>query len=169
MISGWPTPLLTSLIGGCLPALQLGFHIGVLNAPQAYVQNDLDITSDEFGIAVSVFSLGGLVGAAFVGKLADRVGRKGFFILSAIPFFVCGLFTFLVEDFAALLLQRILLGVMCGASTVVVPAFLKEIAPRDMVSPRWPLLASMSPQNQPFPHRWAPSVSDLRPPLGSPP
>jgi len=133
MLPDWPTPLLTSLIGGCLPALQLGFHIGVLNAPQAYVQNDLDITSDEFGVAVSIFSLGGLAGAAFVGKLADIVGRKGFFVLSAIPFFVGGLFTFLVNDFAALVMQRILLGVICGASTVVVPVFLKEIAPRDMV------------------------------------
>ena len=106
-----------------------------------------------WGFCVSGFCLSALFGSTFSGQLADRHGRRSFLLGNSVLYLVAGMVeaaSGLVRCDAAdpaqreqqfcapvpcvgalglLLLGRLLTGVACGGSTVVVPMYLGEIAP----------------------------------------
>ena len=60
-----------------LPALDAGYHLGVLNTCQSHVEADLN-TSHEGGGAAMVAGLlvGATLGSLLSGRLADRFGPR---------------------------------------------------------------------------------------------
>ena len=124
----------------CLPALQYGFATGVLNVPQNEIVQQLNISASGpyWGIVVSIFCLGGLIGAQQAATIADARGRRA---LLGIVGIVCGL-SGLVQGaagwlaaskmphpaLATLIAGRLISGVGCGFATVATPIYLGEIA-----------------------------------------
>lgn len=130
--AGHPWTLWVSLMGGVMGTFLLGFNTGVMNLLEVQIEQELAITSSEFGFAVSMYPLGGGAGALLAGRLADSFGRRSFMLMLAAPFIVGGIMPFAIQTLTELVVQRLLIGMASGAATVVTPVYLSEIAPADL-------------------------------------
>ncbi|KAE8167328.1 general substrate transporter [Aspergillus tamarii] len=127
-----------------LGPLQFGYHLAELNAPQAVItceRKSIHLTTthglpqcipmnpSQFGLVSSIYTLGGLVGALLAGPVSTKHGRL-FTLRATTIFFILGP---IAETFApsipVLSLGRLLSGVGAGASIVVGPIYISEIAP----------------------------------------
>ncbi|XP_040272312.1 solute carrier family 2, facilitated glucose transporter member 11 isoform X1 [Bufo bufo] len=146
--SGWVL-LLTMCAAGIGGTFQYGYNLTIINAPTTHVQKFVNETWLErygseldswiitliWSIMVSVFPLGGFLGALLAGPMAIRLGRKKsllfnnlFIILSAI---FCG-FSRYAKSFEMIILGRILAGVNSGVSMCIHPMYLGESAPKKL-------------------------------------
>jgi len=130
-----------SLFGG----FQFGWHTGVLNLPENSVIEDLHM--HEFGdpvvlwsLIVSMFTLGGMVGAQSGGYIADTLGRRSWLVWSGVVFIVQGILQFMAGQkglrgpagYGLLAVGRFLSGFGAGGASVIGPLYLGEIAPQHM-------------------------------------
>lgn len=83
-----------------------------------------------FALVSSIFTVGGLVGALLAGPLSSRHGRLPTMRLTAGLFLVGSAAESLSSSAAVLAGGRFVAGLGAGASTVVVPVYISEIAPR---------------------------------------
>lgn len=82
-----------------------------------------------FGLVSSIFTLGGLCGALGAGPLAARYGRYKT-MLGTTTFFIVGpVFEALASNVGLLTVGRFISGLGAGASVVVVPIYISEVAP----------------------------------------
>ena len=87
------------------------------------------MSSTAFGTVSSIYTLGGFIGALSAGPLSSRKGRLLPLRLSA-PFHILGsLMEALAPNIPVLAIGRFLSGVGSGASLVVGPIYIAEIAP----------------------------------------
>jgi MFS family permease len=89
----------------------------------------LPMATSVFAFVSSVYTLGGLVGALSGGPAATSLGRVPAMRVTS-GFAVAGsVLEALAPHWAVLALGRVLTGIAAGASTVVVPLYISEIAP----------------------------------------
>jgi MFS family permease len=152
------TPYLVLLVAvATLGPLQFGYHLAELNAPQDVITcqtksvtapsfteklmffgsstssttaaDCIPMTAASFAAISAVFTVGGLVGALAAGPFTSRRGRW----LSMQATAVFYLFGSAIETFAAsvpvMIIARFLTGIGAGASTVIVPLYISEVAP----------------------------------------
>ncbi|XP_068598257.1 solute carrier family 2, facilitated glucose transporter member 9 [Brachionichthys hirsutus] len=140
--------LLTTAIFGVLGSSFIyGYNLSVVNAPALYIKAFYNKTwieryGDPIGaetatllwsITVSIFSIGGLVGALLVPLTLRRLGRKGTLLLNNVFAVIAALVLSLGEtakSFEMLIIGRIIVGVDCGIGLSVLPMYLGEISPR---------------------------------------
>jgi MFS family permease len=123
----------------CVNEMSTG-HTGVVNLISDTVRADLHLSHEEWGVAVGIFCVGGLLGASCISQFADKIGRKKALTLNSVNFILTGALQFVsgaIQQhhhvaFGILLLSRIIAGVGCGAATVVVPMYLGEIANKNL-------------------------------------
>lgn len=85
--------------------------------------------STEFGLVQSIFTLGGLVGALSAGPVSSKYGRLLTMRINTIPIVLGPFIEAFAPSVALLSLGRLLAGFGAGASLVVVPIYISEIAP----------------------------------------
>eukprot|EP00611_Tribonema_gayanum_P025574 TRINITY_DN5852_c0_g2_i1.p1 TRINITY_DN5852_c0_g2~~TRINITY_DN5852_c0_g2_i1.p1 ORF type:complete len:590 (+),score=246.90 TRINITY_DN5852_c0_g2_i1:112-1881(+) len=107
--------------------LQFGFNSGVINGCEAVVFPGH--TPLEWSVVVSIFCVGGLMGAFAGGHLSNALGRRGALMLASYVFLASGVIMFFARSIAWLIFARLLVGTAAGASTVFVPIYVGEIAP----------------------------------------
>jgi len=83
------------------------------------------------GWTMSSALVGCIIGAAFVGVISDRYGRKRPLILSGFLYMISALGCALVSDLAWFNFFRILGGVGIGISSSLAPMFIAEMAPAE--------------------------------------
>ncbi|KAG0046400.1 hypothetical protein BGZ83_008435 [Gryganskiella cystojenkinii] len=134
-----------------LGSFQFGHHIGELNSPQKAMScadveqgpsDEYDnttlpscilMTPSAFSTLVATLTVGGLLGSLFVGsRLANRFGRRGALMINNASLLIGSLIMGAASTFEALLLGRLLIGVGCGAVTVIVPMYIAEISPPEL-------------------------------------
>ncbi|OCU01850.1 solute carrier family 2, facilitated glucose transporter member 11 isoform X1 [Xenopus laevis] len=141
--------LLTMCAAGIGGTFQYGYNLTIINAPTMHIQKfvnetwlersgqqlDSQVITLIWSIIVSVYPLGGFLGALLAGPMAIRLGRKKsllvnnlFVILSAI---LCG-FSRSAKSFEMIVLGRILAGLNSGVSMNVQPMYLAESAPKKL-------------------------------------
>ncbi|KAE8351713.1 general substrate transporter [Aspergillus coremiiformis] len=127
-----------------LGPLQFGYHLAELNAPQAVITCErksihsatapslpqcIPMNPSQFGLVSSIYTLGGLLGALLAGPISTKHGRL-FALRATTIFFILGP---VAEAFASSIpvlgLGRFLSGIGAGASIVVGPIYISEIAP----------------------------------------
>jgi MFS family permease len=73
-----------------------------------------------------------MIGAAFAGRLSDRLGRRHLIIIAAVVFTAGALLAALAPNVAVLITARFVLGLAVGSAALVVPLYLAEIAPTEV-------------------------------------
>ncbi len=112
-------------LGGFL----FGLDTAVISGAEQDIQRLWNLDSWQHGLAVAMALYGTVIGAAFGGVPADKFGRKPTLLWIGILFFVSALGTALVNDVYSFMLFRFLGGLSIGASSVVAPVYISEIAP----------------------------------------
>ncbi|MEE6720234.1 sugar porter family MFS transporter [Limosilactobacillus reuteri] len=113
-----------------LGGLLFGVDTGVINGAISYMASpqQLDLTPAEEGLVTSGITLGAAFGALAAGKLSDRYGRKHLLIGLAVLFFAGTLCCSMAPNAILMIIFRFLLGLAVGGASVIVPAYLAEIA-----------------------------------------
>lgn len=87
------------------------------------------MNATEFGLVTSIFTLGGLFGALAAGPASTKYGRLMTMRLTTIVFVLGPLMEALAQSVALMSVGRFLSGIGAGASTVVCPIYVAEVAP----------------------------------------
>lgn len=126
-----------------------GYNLSVVNAPANYIKAFYNKTWIErygepvgeetvkllWSITVSIFAIGGLVGALLVPVLIKVFGRKGTLLLNNVNAIVSALLLALGElagSFEMLIIGRFVIGLDSGVALSVLPMYLGEISPRHL-------------------------------------
>ncbi|TFD24172.1 sugar porter family MFS transporter [Cryobacterium sp. TMS1-13-1] len=119
-------------IAGALGGFLFGFDSSVINGAVNAVQQEFGLNATLTGFAVACALLGAAAGAFFGGRFADRYGRIPMMVLGGVVFLVSSIgsgFAFGVVD---LIIWRVVGGLGIGLASVVAPAYIAEISPRQM-------------------------------------
>ncbi|KAK1926694.1 putative vacuolar membrane protein [Papiliotrema laurentii] len=92
----------------------------------------IDMPVSHFGLVVSIFTIGGLVGSLASDTVTRRLGRLGTFRLSAQLILIGAALVGLSNTVVQMLIGRVSVGLGCGLASVSVPLFLGEIAPANI-------------------------------------
>ncbi|MEV8266010.1 sugar porter family MFS transporter [Microbacterium sp. NPDC076911] len=115
-------------VGGFL----FGFDSSVVNGAVESIQSDFALNDFVTGLVVAVALLGCAAGAMLAGSLADRWGRLKVMWLGAILFFVNSVGAALAFSVWDLALWRVVGGLGIGIASVIAPAYIAEVAPRQI-------------------------------------
>ncbi|KAM9360462.1 solute carrier family 2, facilitated glucose transporter member 11b [Symphorus nematophorus] len=142
--------LLLAVCAACIGGtFQYGYNISVINAPTMYVHEFINQTWREryqteisdnvltllWSTIVSIFTIGGLIGATIGGTLSVKLGRKGTLLANNITALTAALLMGLSYPtglFELLIVGRLLTGLNAGIGICVQPLYLGEIAPTSL-------------------------------------
>lgn len=89
----------------------------------------IPMSSPQFGLVSSFFTLGGLMGALSGGPVTTRYGRLRAMLVAAVFATIGPVFEALAPNVGVMTVGRLISGVGAGASTVIVPIYISEVAP----------------------------------------
>ena len=112
-------------IGGFL----FGYDTAVINGANSYLKTHLNLTPTQEGLAGGSAILGCIPGAMAAGVLSDRFGRKSLLFFCALLYAVSGVLSAIPSTFNQFLAARIISGLGIGASSMICPVYIAEIAP----------------------------------------
>ncbi|XP_059749632.1 solute carrier family 2, facilitated glucose transporter member 11 isoform X2 [Balaenoptera ricei] len=141
--------LLTICAAGIGGTFQFGYNLSIINAPTSHIQEFTNETwrmrtgqplPDQlvpllWSLIVSLYPVGGLLGALLAGPMAITLGRKksllvnNIFVVAAATLFG---FSRRAGSFEMIMLGRLLVGVSAGVSMNVQPMYLGESAPKEL-------------------------------------
>lgn len=115
-------------IGGFL----FGFDSGVINGTVDALQAAFKSSSVGSGFNVASMLLGCAAGAFLAGSLADKFGRRGVMIVTAIFFAVSAWGSGIASGSVEFVIYRVIGGFAVGAASILCPAYISEVAPASM-------------------------------------
>lgn len=121
------TPLIFTVAIACMLQFNFGYNISVMSPPEPFVFPGHSTGS--WSAATAAFCAGAPFGAALAAKWADGMGRRGAMITTTWIFIIGGLIQALAPSMLVVTLGRLVIGVASGASNVLVPIYLGELAP----------------------------------------
>ena len=116
---------LIAALGGLL----FGFDTAVISGAEKTIQTLFNLSGFWHGFTISIALIGTLVGVICAGKPADLWGRKKVLFAVAIFFGIASLGSALAQTWLSFLFFRFLGGLAVGASSVIAPMYIAEIAP----------------------------------------
>jgi MFS transporter, SP family, arabinose:H+ symporter len=115
----------TVALGGLL----FGMDVANISGAEQRIQKLWNLSDWMHGTAIAMALYGTILGAAGGGIPANKFGRKKTLILIGIIFFVSAVGSALANDVYTFMAFRFLGGLSIGASSVVAPVYISEIAP----------------------------------------
>jgi MFS transporter, SP family, arabinose:H+ symporter len=112
-------------LGGFL----FGLDTAVISGAEKDIQALWGLSDIKLGFAVGTALYGTIFGAAFGGIPADKFGRRATLLWIGILFFVSALGAAVATDVNMFMIFRFIGGLSIGASSVVAPVYISEIAP----------------------------------------
>ncbi|MEC5185093.1 sugar porter (SP) family MFS transporter [Cryobacterium sp. MP_3.1] len=119
-------------IAGAFGGFLFGFDSSVINGAVEAIQGQFGLTEAITGFAVASALLGAATGAFLGGRFADKFGRIPVMLVGAIVFFASSIGSGLAFGVVDLIVWRIVGGIGIGLASVVAPAYIAEISPRQM-------------------------------------
>lgn len=112
-------------LGGFL----MGFDASVISGVVKFIEPEFDLTKLELGWAVSSLTLTATIAMMVAGPLSDRWGRKRVLSIAAILYALSAILSAIAPSFIFLVMARMLGGFGVGASLIIAPMYIAEIAP----------------------------------------
>ena len=116
---------LVAAMGGFL----FGYDTAVINGANQFLKSYFDLTKFQEGLAGASAILGCIPGAMFAGFISDRFGRRRVLFISAVLYAASALFSAIPFTFNQFLVARFIGGLGIGASSMVCPVYIAELAP----------------------------------------
>lgn len=112
-----------------LNGLLFGFDTGIISGALLYIKQSFALSSTLQEFVVSGVLAGAVVGAAFGGNLADRIGRRRLILAASAVFFLGALSMAFSPGVLWLIGSRVVVGVAIGVASVVGPLYISETSP----------------------------------------
>lgn len=124
------TPLIFAVLIASMLQFIYGYNISVMNSPEQYVFPGH--STGEWSMAVAAFCVGGPFGSVLGGQWADSRGRRGALLIITWLFVFGGFIQACAPTLNVVILARAIIGLASGASSVLVPLYLGEMAPPNL-------------------------------------
>ncbi len=115
-----------------LGGLLFGLDTAVISGAEQPIQALYKLTNFWHGFTVAIAIIGAVVGAFSAGFPAERFGRKKVIVAIGFIFTITSILCALAPNWIVLVIGRFLGGLAIGASSVVGPMYIAEIAPADI-------------------------------------
>ncbi|MHA8073194.1 sugar porter family MFS transporter [Aquirufa sp. HETE-40SA] len=112
-----------------LGGLLFGMDVAVISGAELAIQQLWKLDPFTHGLAIAAALYGTVIGAALGGIPADLFGRKKTLFWIGLSFFISSIGAAIAPDVNLFMLFRFLGGLGIGASSVVAPIYISEIAP----------------------------------------
>jgi len=112
-------------LGGFL----MGFDASVISGVVKFIEPEFGLSKLELGWSVSSLTLTATLAMIFSGPLSDRFGRRRILSIAAILYAISAIGSALAPSFTILVIARMLGGFGVGASLIIAPVYIAEIAP----------------------------------------
>jgi sugar porter (SP) family MFS transporter len=112
-----------------LGGLLFGLDTAVISGAEQDIQHLWNLDNWSHGLSVAMALYGTVIGAAFGGIPADKFGRRKTLIAIGLLFFFSAIGSAVAPDVNVFMLSRLIGGLSIGASSVVAPVYISEIAP----------------------------------------
>ncbi|KAM3938685.1 solute carrier family 2, facilitated glucose transporter member 9 isoform 2-T2 [Leptodactylus fuscus] len=139
--------IMAALVGALGSSFLYGYNLSVVNAPASYIRqlyneswssrynNTLssNTISIMWSVTVSIFAIGGLIGAWIVTPMVNTLGRKNTLLLNNLFALVAALLISLANLARVpemVILGRFIIGVDAGIALSTLPMYLNEISPK---------------------------------------
>jgi len=116
---------ITVSLGGFL----FGMDVAVISGAEQDIQRLWNLNTLQHGLAVAIALYGTVIGAGFGGLPSDKFGRKRTLQWIAFLFIISALGSAIAPEVNTFMLFRFFGGLSIGASSVVAPIYISEIAP----------------------------------------
>ncbi|MCX2748264.1 sugar porter family MFS transporter [Arthrobacter sp. MI7-26] len=130
--SGVPRRVIGLAVAGAVGGFLFGFDSSVVNGAVDAMKDEFALSEAVTGFAVAVALLGCAAGAYLAGKVADRYGRIPAMKLGAALFLVSSIGTGMAFSIWDLVFWRLVGGLGIGLASVIAPAYISEISPRQV-------------------------------------
>ncbi len=115
-------------LGGFL----MGFDASVISGVVKFIEPEFSLTKLQLGWSVASLTLTATLAMMVSGPLSDRFGRRKVLQWAAVLFAVSALGSAISPDFLSLVIARMIGGFGVGASLILAPMYIAEIAPPRM-------------------------------------
>ncbi|MCY1635793.1 sugar porter family MFS transporter [Marinifilum sp. D737] len=112
-------------LGGFL----MGFDASVISGVVKFIEPQFDLSKIQLGWAVSCLTLTATLAMMLAGPVSDRFGRRTVLKCAAALYFISALGSAIAPNFIMLVLARMIGGIGVGASLIIAPMYIAEIAP----------------------------------------
>ena len=115
-------------LGGFL----MGFDASVISGVIGFIEVEFELSKFQLGWAVSSLTLTATLAMMTAGPISNRIGRKRTLSLAAILYSISAIGSALAPDYTTLVIARMIGGLGVGASLIIAPMYIAEIAPPQM-------------------------------------
>jgi sugar porter (SP) family MFS transporter len=112
-----------------LGGLLFGYDTGVISGALVFIRDVMSLSPTMQGVVVSIALAGATIGAALVGYLSDRAGRRRVILGAALLFIVGAIISAVAQGVVVLVIGRFFVGLAIGVASMLTPLYLAEIAP----------------------------------------
>ena len=112
-----------------LSGFLMGFDGSLFTGAVIFIEGKFELSKLALGWAVTSHTLAATLSIFLAGPAADRLGRRRVLRAAAFIFFASSVVTAASENFAMLIVGRMLSGLGVGAVLVAAPMYIAEISP----------------------------------------
>uniref|UniRef100_A0A0P4VWY6 Major facilitator superfamily (MFS) profile domain-containing protein n=1 Tax=Scylla olivacea TaxID=85551 RepID=A0A0P4VWY6_SCYOL len=130
-------PQYFTALSATLGAFAMGTVLGYSSPAGAQLINNpthdfVHLDKSQNSLFSSIMNVGALVGGPVGGLCLNKLGRRGTMLASVVPFISGWLIITFAQNFAMLLVGRVLTGLCCGITSLSVPTYIAEYSSSDI-------------------------------------
>ncbi len=115
-----------------LGGLLMGFDASVISGVLGFIEPEFGLSKLQLGWSVASLTLTSTLAMMLAGPISDRFGRRAVLRVAAILFAVSALGSAFAQSFLSLVIYRMIGGFGVGASLILAPLYIAEIAPANL-------------------------------------